>query len=641
MLDFDFFKLLDSVTIARSRRHIQNFYDTKEVGQFPKRLKPLSYRCAITEDNNITFNQIYKDLASIRMVVYAPLTYIFPSALEKYEDLYDTEVEGKGSLKQQDREKSLQALMTVNLLKRLESSVHAFRLTLHNLKDRLEQALSSIAEYQARKNNDLLSIDIGTGYDDNAHDEGLDEPTNPNDWVGGKLKVHLDDMDILRWHTDLEADYAIVRRLIATISAVTPERDHKLQHLKQHLIEKINNPINSGNQKVLIFTAFADTANYLYEHIAPELLRDYSLHTAKITGTDNHSTIKSMVGSRKGYDMQGLLTLFSPRSKQKSEIFPNETREIDILIATDCISEGQNLQDCDYLINYDIHWNPVRIIQRFGRIDRIGSNNEQIQLVNYWPDISLDEYINLRERVENRMIIVDMASTGDDNVLSAKANDIAYRHEQLKRLQTEVLDLEDANTGVSITDLGLNDFRMDLLSYLDANPNLKRLPHGLHAVVPAADELGLPAGVIFALKARQVSTTDGEKTNQLYPYYLMYIDNDGNIIADYTQAKHLLGLARQACRGKPEPILAVCETFNQRTADGQDMSHYSLLLDLTIEAIKNVKADKDIDSLFSGMTTTALKNDLNELNDFELIGFIVVEELTSSNVQQTNTTSEL
>ncbi|MEH6667224.1 MULTISPECIES: helicase-related protein [Psychrobacter] len=649
MLDFDFFKLLDSVTIARSRKHIQRFYDTKEVGQFPTRLRPLSYRCSITADESITFNQIYKELASIRMVVYAPLTYIFPSALEKYEDLYDTEVEGKGRFKQQDREKSLQALMTVNLLKRLESSVHAFRLTLHNLKNRLEQALSSIAEYQARKSNDLLSIDIGTGYDDDAYDEGLDGPTSPNDWVGGKLKVHLDDMDILKWHTDLEADYAVVRRLISTISTVTPERDHKLQHLKKHLIDKINNPINPGNQKVLIFTAFADTANYLYEHIAPELLHDFSLHTAKITGSENHTTIKSMVSSRKGYDMQGLLTLFSPRSKQKNDIFPDETREIDILIATDCISEGQNLQDCDYLINYDIHWNPVRIIQRFGRIDRIGSTNDQIQLVNYWPDISLDEYINLRERVENRMVIVDMSSTGDDNVLSSKANDIAYRHEQLKRMQTEVLDLEDANTGVSITDLGLNDFRMDLLSYIEANPNLKRLPNGLHAVVPANDRLGLPAGVIFALKARELAQvsgrtnnkTDGEKTNQLYPYYLMYIDNDGNIIADYTQAKHLLSSARQACRGQPEPILAVCETFNQRTADGQDMSHYSLLLDLTIEAIKNVKADKDIDSLFSGMTTTALKNDIQELNDFELIGFVVVEELTSDNTQHTSIASDL
>jgi len=636
MLDFDFFKLLDSVTIARSRKHIQRFYDTKDIGQFPTRLPPISHRCAITEDKQITFNAIFKELSSIRMVVYAPLSYIFPSALKKYEDLYDTETQSGSRLKQQDREKSLQSLMTVNLLKRLESSIHSFRLTLNNLKNTLEAALTSIANYHARQEEDQLSIDASTGYDDDAYDEGLDEQINPNDWVGGKLKVHLEDMDLLKWETDLKADHAVVSRLIKTLETVTPEHDYKLQHLKQQLIHKINNPINANNKKVLIFTAFADTANYLYEQLSPALLDNHNLHTAKITGSDNRSTIKSMLGSRKSYDMQGLLTLFSPQSKQKEDIFPNETREIDILIATDCISEGQNLQDCDYLINYDIHWNPVRIIQRFGRIDRIGSTNSQIQLVNYWPDISLDEYINLRERVESRMIIVDMTSTGDDNVLSAKANDIAYRQEQLKRLQNEVLDLEDANTGVSITDLGLNDFRMDLLSYIEANPDLKRMPNGLHAVVPASIEQGLPPGVIFALKARHLPTmkgkdnfqTEGQKSNQLYPYYLMYIDDNGNVVSDYTEAKNLLNLARLACRGQSTPILEACERFNKKTDDGRNMSDSSLLLDLAIEAIKDVKADKDIDSLFSGVTTTALTNDVNGLNDFELVGFIVVEDVS-------------
>jgi hypothetical protein len=335
-----------------------------------------------------------------------------------------------------------------------------------------------------------------------------------------------------------------------------------------------------------------------------------------------------MLGSRKAYDMQGLLTLFSPKSKQKQDIFPNEAREIDILIATDCISEGQNLQDCDYLINFDIHWNPVRIIQRFGRVDRIGSSNDVIQLVNYWPDISLDEYINLRERVENRMVIVDMTSTGDDNVLSAQANDMAYRKEQLQKLQNEVLDLEDANTGVSITDLGLNDFRMDLLGYLEQHPELKRLPNGLHTVVPAQPELGLNTGVIFTLRARHPESHTSQ-SNRLYPYYLIYINKSGEVVYDYTQAKYLLDIARKACRGKVDPIPEAYEKFNQETNDGRDMSQYSALLDTVIHSIQNIKVEKDIDSLFSGLTTSALVDVVSGLNDFELISFIVIEDTSS------------
>ena len=378
---------------------------------------------------------------------------------------------------------------------------------------------------------------------------------------------------------------------------------------------------------MIIFTAFADTADYLYQYLAPLMLEKFAINTSLVTGSHTKSTIKTMPNSRQGYDMQGLLTLFSPISKQKNAIFPDEPRQIDLLIATDSISEGQNLQDCDYLINYDIHWNPVRIIQRFGRIDRIGSPNSVIQLANYWPDISLDEYINLRERVENRMVIVDMTSTGDDNILSAKANDIAYRREQLHKLQNEVLDLEDANTGVAITDLGLNDFRMDLLGYLEQNPDIIRLPKGLHAVVPARPQDNLPAGVIFVLEARQrlgKEVSSHLTANRLYPYFLVYVSEDGEIISDYTQSKQLLDKARLACRHLDKPLPSAYELFNQRTDDGRDMHQYSALLDKAVASIQTVKAEKDIDSLFSGMTTSALVDDVSGVNDFELIGFIAL-----------------
>lgn len=621
LLDFDFFKLLDSVTIARSRKHIQTFYDTKDIGQFPNRLKPISFRCPLSTDaNTVTLNQIYADLSLIKMSVYAPVSYIFPSALRKYEDIFDTQVEGKGKLRQVDREKSLQALMTVNLLKRLESSVHAFRLTLTFLEQNINDLLAKIKDFELRQADDAVSISPSIGYDQDENGELL----NTEDLIGNKLKIHLGDMDLLSWQTDLEGDRQIIKGLLCMIAAIDAKHDAKLQHVKNHIIEKIQHPINPGNRKVIIFTAFADTAHYLYNHIAPFLLENYGLHSAKITGSDNVSTIKTRVNSRKSYDMQGLLTLFSPKSKQKQDIFPEESQEIDILIATDCISEGQNLQDCDYLINFDIHWNPVRIIQRFGRVDRIGSSNSVIQLVNYWPDISLDDYINLRERVENRMIIVDMTSTGDDNVLSAQANDMAYRREQLQKLQNEVLDLEDANTGVSITDLGLNDFRMDLLGYMEEHSDLERLPNGLHTVVPAQPGIGLEPGVIFTLRARNPETV-GNQVNRLYPYYLVYINQNGDVVYDYTQAKYLLDVARKSCRGKSQPLPEAYEPFNRKTDDGRNMSQYSELLDIVIHSIQDVKAEKDIDSLFSGLSTTALVDVVSGLNDFELISFIVIE----------------
>ncbi|MBY6285229.1 DEAD/DEAH box helicase family protein [Neisseria subflava] len=622
MLDLDFFKLLDSVTIARSRKHIQTYYDTSSIGTFPTRLKPISYQCGIATDDSIDLNQIYQQLSSIRMSVYAPVNYILPSKQKKYEEKFDTHTGRGGHFTQADRERSLQALMTTNLLKRLESSIHAFRLTLTTIRDQITSVLKRIEDFNKNKTNSEWDIDNNLAVELAEGEEGSSE-----DYIGKRLKINLTDMDTLSWAQDLQGDLDIVDNLLQAIVYVTSERDAKLQHLKQQIAHKIGHPINKNNRKIIVFTAFADTADYLYQNLAEEMLVTHGIHSAKITGTSNQSTIKTMPNNRAGYDMQGLLTLFSPISKQKADIFPSEQREIDLLIATDCISEGQNLQDCDYLINYDIHWNPVRIIQRFGRIDRIGSQNSVIQLVNYWPDISLDDYIKLRERVESRMVIADMAGTGDDNVLSAQSNDIAYRREQLKRLQEEVLDLEDANGGVSITDLGLNDFRIDLHNYLEANPQIKRLPFGLHAVVPADTELGLLPGVIFALRSRK-GQTERNPNNRIHPYFLTYISTDGKIIQNYTEAKHILDVMRKICRPHGEPIPSAYHSFNKRTKDGRNMKHYSDLLEKSVAAIQNRKIESDLDSLFSSHQTTALENDTAGSNDFELIGFIVIEEVS-------------
>ena len=620
-LDFDFFELLDSVTIARSRKHIETFYDTTDIGSFPERKKPLSFHPKLTtRDDVVGFNDIFKELSLLKLSVYAPISYILPSRLQKYEDMYDTEVQGgKSKFRQVDREKSLQALMTTNLLKRLESSIHSFRLTLTKLKTNHTQLLKTIHAY--KKNGSQLDLTEYTSDYKAMEVDDEEQSGFENITIGKKMKISLSDMDLPSWKHDLKTDLFIIENLLLEMQKITPQDDFKLQHISSHIDNKLKNPINDGNKKVLIFTAFADTANYLYENLSKHFLNVHNLHTARVTGSDAPaSTLK------KNYDFQSILTLFSPISKEMAKVFPQETNEIDILIATDCISEGQNLQDCDYLINYDIHWNPVRIIQRFGRVDRIGSKNKFIQLVNYWPDISLDEYINLKERVENRMIIADVTATGDDNVLSAKANDISYRKEQLRRLQEEVIEMEDLKTGVSITDLGLNDFRMDLLNYIKTHGEIANLPNGLHSVVPSDKEHGLESGIIFTLYNRHESVNANQQ-NRLHPYYLVYISTDGEIIADHTQVKRLLDLARVACKNKTEPIQKAYEAFNKSTKDGRDMQYYSDLLDQAISSMIDVQEDQDIDSLFSGGKTTALNATIEGLDYFELVSFLVIQDI--------------
>lgn len=614
-LDFDFFELLDAVTIARSRKHIETFYDTADIGKFPTRLKPLSHHLPITHRPDVIgFNKIFLHLSALKLAVYAPVNYIQPSRLKKYEDLYDTKTEGgKGTLKQADREKSLQALMTINLLKRLESSVHAFRITLGALSGNIARTLKAIARFEALGGDVTVEdLDIDVEAEANEDDDFVDFS------VGKKIKIDLADMDIKSWKYELSADHIIIQGLITEMERVAPADDAKLQHLIAEIAGKIASPLNPGNRKVIVFTAYADTANYLFAQLAPHFASAQNIHTGLVIGSGNPKTTLN-----KFYDFQSVLTLFAPRAKEKDKIMPDDLAELDILIGTDCISEGQNLQDCDYLINYDIHWNPVRIVQRFGRIDRIGSPNTQIQLSNCWPDLSLDEYINLKERVENRMHIVDMAGTGEDNVLTSKSSDVAYRKDQLQRLQNEVIELEDVKTGISITDLGLNDFRMDLLNYLKTHDDLPRMAHGLHTVIPADPKRGLVPGVIFALRNIHDSVNINQQ-NRLHPYYLIYIGDDGRIVTDQTQVKRLLDLIRTGCKGNVTPFRDLCAAFNAQTRDGRDMSTYSGLLNDAIRSMIEVKEERDIDSLFSGGHTTALTQTIAGLDDFELIAFIVI-----------------
>lgn len=603
-LSFDFFEVLDSVTIARSRKHIEQYYDTADIGKFPTRLAPKSYSPNLTDINDaINYNEIFEELNRLNLCIYRPSSYILPSKIHKYIDTDDEAEFGGHSVS--GREIGVSRLMSTNLLKRLESSVNSFRLTL----SRIEALIS----------NTIAKIDAGEASVDDYEIEDLDIDDAEATVGGKKSKILISDMDTLSWKRDLTADLEVLTLLRLMLSDITPEHDTKLHTLKEVVYNKIDNPFNGRNKKVIIFTAFSDTAEYLYNNLAEQILRDKGLHTAMITGDiDSRTTLKI----KRKMDFNALLTLFSPISKEKASIFPDVKEEIDILIATDCISEGQNLQDCDYLINYDIHWNPVRIIQRFGRIDRIGSKNDTIQLVNFWPDMTLDEYIDLKGRVEARMKISVMTSTGDDNLLSPEEKgDLDYRREQLKRLQEEVVDIEEMNTGVSIMDLGLNEFRLDLLDYVKNKSYSEHAPYGMHAVIAATDDC--PKGVVYVLKNRSNSVNIDQK-NRLHPFYMVYLTDDGEVFINHLQPKELLDRVRYMCRGKVEPIAELCRSFNKETKDGYNMKHYSDLLGDAITSIISVKEQSDIDLLLSGFQGELFTKEIKGLDDFELICFLVV-----------------
>ena len=609
MLDFDFFKLLDAVTIARSRKHIQQYYDTTDIGKFPERLKPISRQPHLTDlDSAINYNEIFEELQSLHLAIYAPSAFILDSQLYKYQEEESTTGH---RLSIEDRERGIQRLMNMQLLKRLESSVNSFRLTLNRISEYMDETLDAIERF--KKGETRVSVD---DY------ESADVDEDEQDFTIGKKKnrILLEDMDYISWQKEIESDLATIRLLLTMLESITPEHDSKLQQLVADLKHKFANPINGNNKKVLIFTAFSDTAEYIYNCLADKIKSEYGLNVALVTGNvDARSTMRL----REKLDFNKVLTLFSPISKEREAIYPHLHEEIDVLIATDCISEGQNLQDCDYLINYDIHWNPVRIIQRFGRIDRIGSKNAQIQLVNYWPDMTLDEYINLKGRVEARMKVTVMTATGDDNLLSPEEkDDLEYRRQQLQRLQEDVVDLEEMNSGVSIMDLGLNEFRLDLLEYMNGNHDVEHTPFGLHAVVHASEQA--QAGTVFVLKNRTAGVNIDHK-NQLHPFYMVYISDEGEVVVDHLHPKDLLDKMRLLCKPITKPDVKLCSQFNKETHDGLKMDKYSDLLSKAINSIISVKEQSNIDSFLDGFAGELFEERFVGLDDFELICFLVIK----------------
>ena len=614
MLDFDFFEVLDSVTIARSRKHIQKYYDTSAIGSFPQRLKPISKQPPLTSlKSAINYNEIYEQLMLLTLTIYTPSHFILPSKIEKYAELFEDNKVNVG-FTQANREQGIRRLTAINLMKRMESSVYSFNLTLGRILDLIRTTIKTIDEYDRHSSMKLDMTDISNLEDYDPEDQNGDELFS----FGKKVKIDIADMDYITWRRTLQEDADVLELLTLMVGDITPEYDCKLQELLRMLKDKVEHPINEGNRKVIIFTAFADTADYLYQNVAPYMKKQFHMDTAMVTGSiDGKTTVPKLPN-----DMNTVLTCFSPISKDKRLLLPNDNTNIDILIATDCISEGQNLQDCDYLINYDIHWNPVRIIQRFGRIDRIGSRNSVIQLVNFWPDVTLDEYIDLKSKVETRMKIVNMTPTGDDNIISdEEKTDLEYRKQQLQKLKEEVVDIEDMSTGISIMDLGLNEFRLDLLEYVKTHPDIEKTPFGLHAVAPAA--IDAKPGVIFVLKNRS-NSVNIDNQNRLHPFYMVYIGDDGTVLCDHLSPKELLDKMRFLCKGKDKPISDLCRQFNAQTRDGKDMRKYSDLLGQAIASIIEVKEESDIDAFLGGGQISFTSEMMKGLDDFELICFLVI-----------------
>lgn len=607
MLDFDFFEVLDSVTIARSRKHIQRYYNTKDIGTFPVRRVPISKRPCLTDlDHAINYSEIFELLMQLNLQIYTPTDYIHPSKLAKY-------IDTTKALNQRGREQGIRRLMSINLLKRLESSVYSFRVTLERIHEYMATTISAIDQHQAGK------LDIIEGMEMQTPDFDDDDQNDVLFTVGKKVRINLGDMDYVSWRKELQSDADTLTLLSLMIQDITPAHDSKLQELLKLLDDKFTHPFNGDNRKVLIFTAFADTAQYLYQQLSSFIWEKYHIHTAMVSGSvDGKTTIPHFKA-----DMNDVLTCFSPIAKDMKVVMPKQTTQIDLLIATDCISEGQNLQDCDYCVNYDIHWNPVRIIQRFGRIDRIGSKNASIQLVNFWPDLNLDEYINLKSRVETRMKISVMTSTGDDDLINAEEKgDLEYRKQQLQKLQDEVVDIEDMSSGISIMDLGLNEFRLDLLGFMKEHPDIEKAPNGMNAVLSATEDC--PPGIIFVLRNVNDSVNINSQ-NRLHPFYMVYMGENGELVKDHLSPKALLDQLRLLCHGQNAPNQALCRAFNRETKDGRDMSLCSDLLSQSISSIVSAKEESDLDSFLHGKQVSFLSKKISGLNDFELICFFVIK----------------
>ncbi len=611
MLGFDYFRLLDLLTIARSRKHIERYYGTDETGTFPEKLPPTNIKSDV--DLTGTFPPIIEvntEIRRLKLAAFTPLRYVLDDRRAAYEQRYNQDVAGAGGgtsvFRQLDREESLIALLRVNLLKRMESSVHAFALTIGRQLEAVENLIARIDAHD----ESVAAPSIGELDDDDPAFEQLG--------VGRSVRVLLSDADLVRWRQDLAEDRDRLSRLHTQAQRVTAERDAKLADLRRLIAAKVASPFNPGNVKLLVFTAFAETAEYLYQN----LRTDYPHRMALVTGSGRNKTTHPKLSS----DLGSILSAFAPRARSRPEALDGE-EEINLIIATDCISEGQNLQDCDCVVNYDIHWNPVRIVQRFGRIDRLGSHNAVIRLVNFWPNMDLDTYIGLERSVSGKMILLDVSATGEENLIEAQAgnqmNDLEYRRQQLETLQSRVVDLEDLSSGVSITDLTLNDLRLDLARLSpEERTALGRRLTGTYSPLFSSDDF--PAGALFVLRAATPAAERSiAKGDPLFPHALIYVGTDERIILPHSQPKRMLDLLRLAAATPVERQSEAWARFDAETDRGAKMDIWQALLSAAIRGVTGKAEERAVESLF---TTGGIEGAGGEsgLDDWEVVCWLAI-----------------
>lgn len=618
----DFFRLLDGLSIARSRSQIATYYAEEMIalGGFPDRPPPKAVHPPIDlRQKYLSFEQLNAEIDELRLALYHPSSFLRSDVSDDIRTQYENKI--LGGFTQEGRERILVAMMKINFLKRLESSVDSFRLTLGRTIAKIDILERRIRDFEQHV-NDNPDVDYDLLTPDKFEDPDFDTEEFT---IGGRRRIHLAHLDLARWLQAVTHDRAQLQFLLDKTQDISAERDGKLSELKRFIEEKARNPSltrdGRSNRKVLVFTAFADTATYLHKHLKEWLHEEFGLHCALVTGGGSN---ESSLGRT---DFDDILTNFSPIAKRRAEQilrFPEQEAEIDLLIATDCISEGQNLQDCDLLVNFDIHWNPVRIIQRFGRIDRIGSRNASVQLVNFWPVADLDKYLGVKHRVEARMALVDLAATQTDNLLDTEQiedlikQDMLFRDRQLKRLKDEVLNLEDLDGSISLTDFSLDEFRLDLLRFLEANRSqLEDAGEGLYAVVPAPAEVAAAQpGVLFCLRHNGTKHSDGSgqvrpreaaRINPLAPYVLVYVHDDGTVRYTFAQPKEAMLLFRDLAAGASTAFVELCERFDRETHDGTDMSHYSRQLSTALDSVRTTAERRVAAGLFRGRGGTIPK----------------------------------
>ncbi|MBF0202645.1 MAG: hypothetical protein HQK66_15355, partial [Desulfamplus sp.] len=664
----NFFRLLENLTISRSRKHITTYYGTEEVGRFPGKLKPDTYTPYIdTGGELLKFKETHMKLEELILAVYMPMSYIKKAYRKHYRERFQTKYNNKIIFSHEDREFITSKLHRFNLFKRLDSSVFAFGETLRRLKERIASCIEILEEYQEEQGQEqkrekkraantadsAVASNTTTGgefpFCDDSDFEGefMDEDAPALDY---KYTIKIRHLDINAYLHDLYFDRMVLDVIYSEVSTVLEEkRDNKLATLQTVVLEKVKKtPYNAGNRKVLIFTAFADTARYLYKALSPapaepestfpippkKPFKSRALPTAGPSSDSrlprNQPVIAMISGTGKPMvsvdsverTFDAVLSAFSPKSRIKVPLPPE--KQVDILIGTDCISEGQNLQDCDCVINYDIQWNPVTLIQRFGRIDRIGSSNTHIKMINFFPDMDLNEYLSLEKRVKSKMISANISSTGDEDVLSPEMNDISFRNRQLERLREEVIDLDEAGENISLTDLNMNEYLFELADYLKRVPEIREIPRGIYAVTHAMEdgEKAPHQGVIFCFKHRG-ETTKPDNDSTLYPYYLIFMDRAGNVTYGNNRARELLKLYRKLCYGTREPVKPLVDKFLEETRHVKDMSFYSGLLSSAIQSIRGQEETEAEQSIFdfSGYNNPFAGE---TADDFELVSFLVV-----------------